>query len=90
MSMRVLLRTLSQFAITLRVSWTHAPCLSKLDVLGAFLLGAGLKSWGDRCGVQTLLRGSFECEFLLDCGSLWGSWHDCISAFSTHFSVGLL
>lgn len=39
-------KAISQIVIALRVSWTWAPRVFKLDVLGACLSGSGLKSWG--------------------------------------------
>ena len=69
--------------------------LSKPDVLGAHLSGAGLKSCGAWCEIQTLHPSGRSSTFWVP-SQLWidiarvGLQQDCVSALPTCFSVAFL
>lgn len=65
---------MSQFEVVLSVSWNKPSWLPKLDVWGAHLSGAGLKSWGaDGWFKPLLLR-----EKLKVLSSLLTVGHHCV------------
>lgn len=58
------LRARSHFVTACGSSGPEQGSFSKLDVLGAQLLGAVLKSWGGQCGVQTLCPSGRKLQVL--------------------------
>lgn len=69
--------------------------LFQLGYLGASLSGGSHKSWGAIYIVQTLLSSgrSWKLGFPPNYKALcqeWGLWWTCVSAFPTHFDVGIL
>lgn len=81
------LRAVSQFVMALWVSQMQALLALKAinRFLGAYLSGAGLKSWSTRCGVQTLCSSGRNLGFWVS-SQLWvamlvvGFMSNCVSA----------
>lgn len=62
--------------------------VSKLDVFGAYLSGAGLKSSGATCGIQTLCSSANSGLYVPSPSWATHQGWDCISDSSSHFDVG--